>query len=163
MAKKSDKSAKPSKRRGPKSHFDDAKTDFLKQYVTDWEEARNRKTPTLFYNTVTTAFIIRFGYDMTLNEDADGSPVPESELLEPVDGEKVPGTAGLTKEEAAVKINYYTRLRTVRCIFLSMNDTHKRFLRNCRPGSIITVGSSAATPFSKKLDVCSRQLRRTTT
>ena len=88
----------------------------MKTYVVRWEEARELKKPTALYNTVTTDFIIRFGYDSLPSLDSTGSP--SGDILDPVDGEKVPGTAGLMEEEAAVKVAYYTKLRRVRSIFV---------------------------------------------
>ena len=114
MARKSKKTAEAKGQRGRKSHFNTAQIDFLKQYAAQWQEARKSKKPSTFYNTVTTGFISRFGYGSVL--DDDGEVPPELEVLEPVEGEKVPGTAGLTAEEATVKVAYYTRLRTVRNI-----------------------------------------------
>lgn len=159
--KKSDDSTQS--RRGRKGHFDQTKLSFLDDYKTRWENARIAKTTTPFYNLVTTDFIIRFGYGMPLGDVSKGSPAPKGELsiLNTVDGEKVPGTAGLTKEEEAVKIDYYTKLRTVRFSSLSLNsffDGHR--YRNWPHSFIISTRSSAARASSMKPNVYSRLLRR---
>lgn len=112
MAKRSKNTTGPKQPRGRKSHFNSAQSDFLKPYLPRWEAARQSGTISKLYNTVTTDFILRFGYEGDAANNQDGQAGLQA--FDHVDGEKVPGTTGLTEEEAATKIKYYESLRAVR-------------------------------------------------
>ena len=127
------------KSRGRKS-WPPIKAKFLEAYRDTWEEAKRVKQVATFYDRLTAAFIARFGYDLPLYTDP--SEDAGEDILELVEGEKIPGLAGLSEEAQEERGKQFDGLRTVR----------RRSLFNIYPNIASTTRSlpcGATTIFAK--------------